>query len=248
MLKNHFYTGVIPWRGKIYPGKHPVIIPQQLFDAVQEAFASHNRHSYGRYHVWYGSGLITCGHCEHAVTVEAIRKKDRYCHYARCSKISRPDHPNHRLPGRQVEAQLFGIVQAIELPRNMCDWLRDMADRECANKAEWHRQQEQTLRQQVTKLKSRLEAAYIDKLDGKLAGDRHKELEGRWRVELNQVERCIAEHASQTESPLRRGVKVLELTQDLGAAFLANRPRFSPDAASLGLGRGPAPNPLPSAS
>lgn len=118
MLKNRFYLGQIPWRGKVYPGKHPAIISPELFDRVQDAFAAHNRHKYRRWDIYYSGGLITCGHCESAVTVEMI--KGKYA-YVRCSRIGRDGHASTRLPGHQIEDQLVEIVRGVEMPTEVCE-------------------------------------------------------------------------------------------------------------------------------
>ncbi len=43
LLRNRTYLGEIPHRGTSYPGAHPAVIEQELFDAVQAMLDSHRR-------------------------------------------------------------------------------------------------------------------------------------------------------------------------------------------------------------
>lgn len=40
MLQNRFYLGEVPYKGKWYPGRHPAIIPESLFEKCQQARAA----------------------------------------------------------------------------------------------------------------------------------------------------------------------------------------------------------------
>ena len=37
LLRNVFYLGFVKYKGELYPGKHPALISQELFDRAQEA-------------------------------------------------------------------------------------------------------------------------------------------------------------------------------------------------------------------
>ena len=221
MLKNRFYLGQIPWRGKLYPGKHPAIVPQELFDRVQAAFAAHNRHKYRRWGIYYSGGLITCGHCESAVTVEMV--KGKYA-YVRCSSIGRDGHPSTRLPGHQIEDQLVESVRGVEMPTEVCEWLRDLALEHQDAEARWNEQQARKLQEQAERLRRRLDEAYLDKLDGVISAERYEELSRRWEVELGQIDRSVARHDRTSHETVDRALRVFELTQDLANTYVSKNP------------------------
>lgn len=72
MLRNPYYCGFVTYRGELFAGRHPSIISQELFDAVQQVLevrgvAGERR----RTHHHYLKGSLFCGHCD------SIRDTDR---------------------------------------------------------------------------------------------------------------------------------------------------------------------------
>ena len=79
----------------------------------------------------------------------------------------------------------------------------------------WDQEQGQRLREQAATLRRRLDEAYVDKLDGVISCGRYAELSRRWQVELDQIERSIAQHGRGCHETMEKALKVFELTQDL---------------------------------
>ncbi len=64
MLSDPYYTGVVVYKGEIYPGRHPGIITQELFDKVQQVLAARSgRSQRDRVHFHYLKGLLFCDRC-----------------------------------------------------------------------------------------------------------------------------------------------------------------------------------------
>ena len=155
------------------------------------------------------------------MTVEMI--KGKYA-YVRCSRIGRDGHPRIRLRGQQVEDQLVEIVRGIEIPTEVCEWVRDLALEHQAEETRWHRQQGQKLREHAERLRRRLDEAYIDKLDGVIPSERYADLSARWQLELDQTQRSIAEHERGCHENVAQALKVFELTQDLARTYVTKKP------------------------
>jgi hypothetical protein len=67
LLTNQFYVGVVQWGGARYPGQHKPLIPQSLFDRVQETIRSRDVAGVRqRRHEQYLKGLLHCGDSEGA--------------------------------------------------------------------------------------------------------------------------------------------------------------------------------------
>ncbi len=221
LLKNRFYLGKIPWRGGLHPGRHPAIITPALFDRVQAVFAGHNRHHYGRWDVYYSGGLITCGQCEAAVTVEVV--KGRYA-YARCSRIGHAGHPRIRLPGRRIEGHLLEIVRAISLPTDVCEWLGDLNAQREVGRVAWQVEQERRLLTRTERLRTRLDALYIDKLHEEISVERYRDLERTWHAEVGEVERAISRCRERRDAELVRRQSMIERLRDPVVSYVHMRP------------------------
>jgi DNA invertase Pin-like site-specific DNA recombinase len=72
ILKNPIYYGMFRWRGKIWPGIHTPIISKELFDQMQEVFASQNRAKTHRHRFAFGN-VLRCSRCGCWITNENWR-------------------------------------------------------------------------------------------------------------------------------------------------------------------------------
>jgi site-specific DNA recombinase len=66
MLQNAFYLGFVKYKGELYPGRHPALIDQALFDRCQTVRAGRRskRRSFGwKKRVYILSGIARCSEC-----------------------------------------------------------------------------------------------------------------------------------------------------------------------------------------
>jgi hypothetical protein len=67
LLKNPYYVGIIQWDGKEYPGKHPHLISDELFYAVQAKLTRKTPEKF-RKHNPVLKGIMICEHCGKTIT------------------------------------------------------------------------------------------------------------------------------------------------------------------------------------
>lgn len=75
------------------------------------------------------------------------------------------------------------------------------------------------------RLGERINAMYIDKLDGQIGGDFYDRFAGEWREEQLRLQREIDRHESAEQSYMDEGVKLLELAQSTQPLFERQEPR-----------------------
>ncbi|HEY2091303.1 MAG TPA: recombinase family protein [Thermoanaerobaculia bacterium] len=103
LLTNPFYAGVIPWKGRLYPGKHPALVTMDEFERVQEILGRPTKRRAKKREFAF-TGMFTCGECGFAVTAE--EKTNRFgSHYTyyHCSKR----RLDYRCEQRSVEREEF---------------------------------------------------------------------------------------------------------------------------------------------
>ena len=81
------------------------------------------------------------------------------------------------------------------------------------------------LRAEHKRLGDRINAMYIDKLDGKIGGDFYDQFAGQWREEQARCQREIDHHESAEQSYMDDGIRILELAQNAQRLFARQEPR-----------------------
>ena len=113
MLATRFYVGVIRYRGEEYPGKHQAIIPEDLYQQVDQRRTKHGRKNTKGGITGALQGILSCGHCGNPVHSERNHQGDpRYrerhgwpCVTNGASVIA------HR-----IDPQIGEIIAGIQLP------------------------------------------------------------------------------------------------------------------------------------
>jgi site-specific DNA recombinase len=105
MLSNPYYTGIVSYRGKHYPGRHKELVSQDLFDQVQAVLHAH-RHAgeRDRKHQHYLKGTIRCGSCGSGLTYSRHKGNGGHYEYFVCPRNQRGECPQGYLPVDLVEA------------------------------------------------------------------------------------------------------------------------------------------------
>lgn len=130
MLQNRIYLGKITHKGEIYPGRHPAIIDQELWDHVQARFAANLQAPRKRPRATEKSilmGLLYDGEGNRFVPSHANKKGKRYRYYVSQAVIKNGGKGRAapmRLPASEIEdlvmSQLTDLVQS---PQRMMDIL-----------------------------------------------------------------------------------------------------------------------------
>ena len=116
MLQNRLYRGEISHRDAVYPGEHPAIIDQALWDAVQQRLTEHRANGSNRPSGTMPSlltGLLYDETGDRLVPSHAVKGGKRYRYYvsARLITSSRSDAPDGmRMPAVELEG---GVVERL---------------------------------------------------------------------------------------------------------------------------------------
>jgi DNA invertase Pin-like site-specific DNA recombinase len=182
ILHNLIYTGYFEFGGKRYKGIHEPIISRDLWDEVQSVL---NRRYSNRYRVIKHdlpfSGLIRCGHCGCAVIGEI--KKGKYIYY-HCTG-QRGKCPEKYAPQEKIEAQFCDAVRRIVLPEAFVGWASDVLRVANADDACLREEAISRLTAESAKILTRLDAMYIDKLEGRITREMYERHAGQWKPELD---------------------------------------------------------------
>lgn len=158
LLTNKFYTGVIVLHGQELPGKHPVLIPRELFEEVQAIRHAHHHSTSSfkhNHHVNLLAGLLVCAGCGHKMRALAYGGTDNHHSGYRCASNESGrftcDAPQTMTRARTLEAQFGEIVKQFHLPP---DWRERVAEMLAQNGERRNREDERKqTRQKLERIK-----------------------------------------------------------------------------------------------
>ena len=212
ILRNRLYTGEFEWNGRLYQGKHQPLVSRELWERVQGALDGRNAKRHRRVkHDFAFSGLIACARCGCSVVGEI--KKQRYIYYHctgyadKCRgepAVCRRRHVREEV----LEQQFTEMLGRLHFDDEVLEWLREALHASHADERREHDAAIERLQAEYKRLQARLEAMYVDKLDGRVDGAFFDRMSAKWRGEQDSCLREIDRHQTANRSYMDEGLPV----------------------------------------
>ena len=229
ILRNRLYSGQFEWNGKRYQGSHEPIVSVELWERAQAVMDHRLAKNYRRQtHDFAFSGLIACHACGCAIVGEI--KKQRYVYY-HCTGYADKCQGNpascRRTYVREevLEKQFTELLGRLHFDDEVLEWVRDALHASHADQRREHEEAIRRLQAEHKRLGDRINAMYVDKLDGKIGGDFYDKFAGEWREEQLRLQREINRHEAAEQSYMDEGVQILELESNAQKLFESQEPR-----------------------
>lgn len=221
ILKNPFYIGFYQGGDTTYKGTHPLFVDPGKFQRIQEIFASYNRPKQRHHEFAFGGGLLRCAYDDCLVTAEI--KKQRYIYYHCTGGRGKCDLPYFR--EEELAHRLGGILKDIYVPDSVVADIQKSLTSENANRADRLRAEEARLQQRLSTIRTRMDQAYLDKLDGKITAEFWERKNAEWLQEQQQVQFALA-GLKQADEPARllTASRTLELANKAYFLYVRQNP------------------------
>src|SRR5579875_1781213 len=229
ILRNRLYTGWFEWNGKLIEGRHEALIPMELWERVQGVLdgrfarkAKRGRHDFAF------SGLIACAQCGCAIVGEI--KKERYVYY-HCTGYADKCAGNPASCRRKhvreevLEAQFTDLLGRLRFDDEVLEWVRDALHASHADERREHEEAIERLKAEHKRLQARIDAMYVDKLDGTISDEFFGRMARQWREEQSRCLSDIERHQQAEQSYMDEGVQLLELARNAQRLFAKQEPR-----------------------
>ena len=178
ILKNPIYWGPFVWNGQVHQGKHDPIVTHDLFETVQIAVRARSKPRQNKNHFAF-AGLVTCT-CGKRLVGQLARGRYRYyaCS-ARCGTAA--------IKEAALSALFLEHVKAIHITEEQAGWMIEaIKEFESVRKTE-HDERVAALQEKHRKLRANIDAAYDDKLSGKISEDFWLRRTNGWQEEIAKV-------------------------------------------------------------
>jgi hypothetical protein len=166
MLLNPFYIGFFNLRGNKYKGTQPIFINSDLFAQAQSMLRGHNKPKYGKHEIAF-RGMLTCAHDNCTVTAEL--KKNKYVYY-RCTGHKGPC-ALPRFREQEIAERMGHVLKDVSIPEEVVQSISASLQRVHVQMHNNAAQERSRLERELTALHCHMDAAYSDKLDGKISTD-----------------------------------------------------------------------------
>jgi site-specific DNA recombinase len=229
ILRNRIYTGWFEWNGKMIQGRHEPLVSVELWERVQAVMDGRFAKKHRRMtHDFAFSGLIACSKCGCSVVGEI--KKQRYVYY-HCTGYSDKCQGNPATCRRKyvreeaLEQQFTSLLGQLHFDDEVLSWVQEALHSSHADKLREREEAIARLRAEYDRLQRRLDAMYVDKLDGRVDADFFDKMAAEWRAEQTRCQREIDRHQEADKSYMDEGVQILELARNAQRLFEQQEPR-----------------------
>jgi DNA invertase Pin-like site-specific DNA recombinase len=229
ILHNRLYTGQFEWNGKLIQGKHEPLVSIELWERVQGVLdGRHAKKSKQGKRDFAFSGLISCRACGCAVVGEI--KKERYVYY-HCTGFADKCQGNPASCKRKyvreelIEKQFTELLGRLKFDDEVLEWVRDALH---SSHADERREQDEAIKRhqvEYKRLQDRINAMYVDKLDGLVDGAFFEKMSNQWREEQTRCQREIELRQNADKSYMKEGIQLLELARNAQRLFERQEPR-----------------------
>jgi hypothetical protein len=211
-LRNRIYSGDFEFDGITYQGTYEPIVSRELWERVQIIFdgrASKKRHGVRVRDRFAFRGLISCGHCGCALVGEI--KKGRYVYYHCTGYKGKCPEPYTR--EEVLENKFTELLKGISFSEEVLAWVTQALRMSHGDEKKFHDEAITRLRREHRRIQDRIDAMYMDKLDGRIDNEFFDRQATAWRTEQMHILRNIETHVAANQSYVEEGIKLMALAR-----------------------------------
>jgi len=221
LLRNRIFSGDFDFDGKTYKGIYEPIVQRELWEQVQMVLAGKRAKSERmRTHDFAFKGLISCGHCGGALVGEI--KKQQYVYY-HCSQY-KGKCPEPYVREEVLEEKFTELLRNLVFTKEVSDWMITALRQSHKDEKQHHDEAICRLQAEYRKLQDRIDAMYVDKLDGRINAAFFDQKAAEWRAEQDRILRDVANHQTANRTYIDEGVHLLRLVQRAPQLFEKQEP------------------------
>ncbi len=217
ILRNRIYCGEFEWDGKLYQGYHQPIVDKDQWLYVQDLIDTKlgNRRQKNK-HSFPFSGFIKCKHCGFSLIAEI--KKGKYVYYRCGGNLKDVCHTAYT---RQevFENYYADALNGLRFDEQVIAWITTALKQSNDDKQKFHEEAITRVQTEYNRLTQRINAMYIDKLDGKISSDFFDTKSTEWKREQEKLTETIKSHQTANYAYMNDGIALIELAQSAHSLF-----------------------------
>ncbi len=227
MLTNDYYAGVVTYRGKKYPGRHPELVSRTLFDRVQDILHAHNRSGErDRKRSHYLKGTLYCGECGRRLTFSENTGNGGAYQYFVCAQKQHKRCTQRYKRAEHVEALIERYYATVVLSETRRARVRQAIRTELARMSATSENELRRCNGVLAELKTQerklLDAHYQDRVSSELYAEESARI-----AREREVTEAIAARLNVEFSDITNNLELaLTLVSDIQRAYKASPPHI----------------------
>ena len=221
ILRNRIYSGDFDFDGTTYHGTYQPVVSHELWEQVQAILDGRGTRKTRKAKEQFAfSGLITCGHCGCAMVGEI--KKSRYVYYHCIGFKGKCPEPYTR--EEVLEEKFTSLLKGISFSDETLVWVRQALRESHRDERQFHDDAISKLQCERRRLQGRVDAMYMDKLDGRIGNEFFDAKAAETRAAQAAIMRDMEAHQTANRSYIEEGVQLLELAHAAPVLFESQPP------------------------
>ncbi len=217
IIKNIIYTGkYFLYKGRLFDNCiHDPIIPIDLYHESQNILNGGCTPKFSKRNFAF-RGLLKCEFCGCSLTPDI--KKEKYIYY-RCTQYK--GKCKNTVTEKKL-ADLFGnVLKKIQIGSDFSIALKASLRESYIDKEDFHKESIKTIRARYDRVRSYLEKAYEDRLDGVIEEPLWRKKSQEWNHELHEIDIQIASHQRANNDYLEMGNRIIEVANEAYDLYLS---------------------------
>lgn len=210
IFNNPFYTGIIPYKGKLIPGKHKAMITMEEFEQVQFLLGKNGKRRPQRYAYPY-TGLLGCEECGGFVSATFKQKfiksegklKDYILYYCTCARrrpqnCSQRPYTNQETIDEAIEKELASLTLMPEFEAWAINILEENKDNEKSDQEQIQSHKQATIDATQKQIVNLNQMRLKDMIDD----DEYTKEKNRLKKELVVLEKKMGDMKTETSKQI----------------------------------------------
>jgi len=150
-------------------------------------------------------------------------KKGKYIYYPCTGYKGKCPEPYTR--EEVLEEKFADLLRCLVLDDEIMDWVTVALRQSHCDAKQYHDASITRRQAEYSRIQSRIDAMYLDKLDGRIEAGFFDRKSSEWRREQDQLLCSIDEHHKANQTNLEEGIRLLDLAQWAHRLFQKQKPR-----------------------